>query len=168
MTPLDAQTLLARWSPSFDQRLRLPFLVAILLAASALAIWGVSDSASIRRSVEWSALALSPAWLGWTWRWSSRPLHVLSVDSLELETSPYGKTPAARDYYVKFLVRAAFVGSARRCSEVVDLKRFPRAVQVNAEAYGVLLHEQSCRIVLDHALRPLGVELTDGRRFPLD
>ena len=167
MTPLDAQNLLVRWSPAFDRRFRIPILAAILMGGVALVTWGLSESDSIRRGVEWGALALSPAWLGWTWRWASRPLHVLSVDALELETSPYGETPAARDYYVKFTVRAAFVGSARHCVEVVDRKRFPRAAQVNAQLYGILLRETTFWLVLDHALRPLGIELSDGRRFPL-
>ena len=64
MTPLDAQNLLVRWSPAFDRRFRIPILAAILLGGVALVTWGLSDSDSIRRGVEWGALALSPAWLG--------------------------------------------------------------------------------------------------------
>ncbi len=67
-----------------------------------------------------------------TSRWATRPLHVLSVYAYEVETSPCGENPAACDDYVKFIVRAALVGSARRCTEVVDRKGFPRAAQMNA------------------------------------
>ena len=167
MQPLDAQTVLARWSPRLDQQLGAPLLGAMGGGALALALWGLSESDSVRKTTEWSALALAPLWLAWTWRFASRPTYVLAVDSLELETSPYGATPTTRDYYVKFVVRSAAVGNRRRVSEVVDLQRFPRAAQLDAASYGALLSERLCAVVLDHALRPIGIELADGRRFQL-
>ncbi len=167
MQPLDAQSRLVRWSPRLDQRFGWPLFGALCVSALALALWGLSESDSIRRTTEWSALALAPLWLAWTWRLVSRPTYVLAVDSLELETSPYGATPSTRDYYVKFVVRSAAVGNRRRASEVVDLQRFPRAAQLDAASYGALLSERQCVVVLDHALRPIGIELADGRRFQL-
>ena len=167
MQPLDAQTVLARWSPRLDQQLGAPLLGAVGGGALALALWGLAESDSIRRATEWCALALLPVWLAWTWRRAHRPIHVISVAELELETSPYGATPTTRDYYVKFVVRSAAVGNRRRASEVVDLQRFPRAAQLDAASYGALISERRCAVVLDHALRPIGIELADGRRFQL-
>jgi len=165
MQPLDAQSLLARWSPRVDQRVGIPILAALSATALALACWGFSDSDAIRDSIAWSSLALIPPWLAWTWRVVKRPVYVLAIADLELETSPYAQTPAGRDYYVKFAVRAAVTGVGQRAIEVVDLTRFPRAAQIDAQAYGALLHERACTLVLDHALRPLGVELADGRQY---
>ena len=167
MQLLEAQNLLARWSPRTHQRFSRPALVALLAAALALTCCGLSDSEALRDSVGLGSLALTPLWLAWTWRVANRPTYVLEIEHVDLETSPYGSTPASRDYYAKFRVSFAAEGSGRCAREVSDLSRFPSTVQIDAHAYGALLGEFSCALVLDHALRPLGFELADGRQSRL-